>query len=158
MFLHTHTSISLCSSILTLQSPCYSHNHTHLPTQPGECPVVLEVTTDEGASSDALPVTAIVPEARSRPQSYSAGPVCFWWMYGFGYTITELCAQNVWTFAWYIIIFIRIWSTQLKPLIILHCTWNCIYLNSFFIHHWKFEDTIILLRVETRLQVSIPSS
>ena len=50
----------------------------HLPTQPGECPVVLEVTTDEGASSDALPVTAVVPEARSRPQSYSAGPVCFW--------------------------------------------------------------------------------
>jgi len=47
-------------------------------TQPGECPVVLEVTTDEGASSDALPVTAVVPEARSRPQSYSAGPVCFW--------------------------------------------------------------------------------
>jgi len=70
----TVTSISLCPSIST-------HHYTHLPTQPGECPVVLEVTTDEGASSDALPMTAVVPEARSRTQSYSAGPVCYWSMY-----------------------------------------------------------------------------
>lgn len=47
-------------------------------SQPGECPVVLEVTTEEGVSSNALPVKAVLPEAHSRPQSYSAGPVCFW--------------------------------------------------------------------------------
>jgi len=46
----TVTSISLCPSIST-------HHYTHLPTQPGECPVVLEVTTDEVASSEAPPVT-----------------------------------------------------------------------------------------------------
>lgn len=45
-------------------------------SQPGECPVVLEVTTEEGVSNAALPVKAIVSE--SRPQSYSAGTVCFW--------------------------------------------------------------------------------
>ena len=50
----------------------------HLPTQPGECPIVLQVTTDEGASVDALPVTTVVPETQSIPLSYSAGPVCFW--------------------------------------------------------------------------------
>ena len=41
----------------------------YLPTKPGE---VLKVTADEGTWSDAMPVTAIVPEARSRRH---VGPV-----------------------------------------------------------------------------------
>jgi len=63
--------ISLCSSIT-------AHHYMHLPAQPGECPVVLQKTTDEGVNVDALPVTAIVPETNSRSLSFSAGPVCFW--------------------------------------------------------------------------------
>ena len=49
-----------------------------LPKQPGECPLVVEVTTDEGASNDALHVTTVLPEEPSRPHSCSTGPVCFW--------------------------------------------------------------------------------
>jgi len=72
---------------------------TYLPTQPGESPVVLEVTTDEGASSDALPMTAVVPEAHSRTQSYSAGPVCYWSMYSvpsqnYMLRMSEICTTH----------------------------------------------------------------
>ena len=48
------------------------HRYPHLPTKPGE---VLEVTTDEGTSSDAMPVTAIVPEAHSNLSRSSASAV-----------------------------------------------------------------------------------
>ena len=85
----------------------------HLPTQPGECPVVLEVTTDEGASSDALPVTAVVPEARSRPQSYtvqvqSASGQCTVYLHRTMHSECLKFAQHV-----HIVVFIKIWSMQL---------------------------------------------
>lgn len=48
-------------------------------SQPGECPVVLEVSTaDSDLSNSALPVQGIIPDANSKSQSYSAGALCFY--------------------------------------------------------------------------------
>ncbi len=53
--------------------------HSSVSLQPGECPVVLEVSTHQGeVNNAALPVQGIVPDAASKPQSYSAGDLCFW--------------------------------------------------------------------------------
>ena len=50
----------------------------YIYTQPGECPVVLEVSTVGDLSSAVLPVQGIHPDVHSKPQSYSAGALCFW--------------------------------------------------------------------------------
>ncbi len=47
--------------------------------QPGECPVVLELSTHEtDVSSAALPVQGILHDTISKQENYAPGEVCFW--------------------------------------------------------------------------------
>ena len=75
---HTHSTNILPPTPLT-HTPTHTPTHTHTPLQPGECPVVLEVSTLRGdVSSAVLPIQGVLPETNNKPESYSAGSLCFW--------------------------------------------------------------------------------
>ena len=78
LYVVLHVSLSSSLSLSLSLSLSVSFFSVSLP-QPGECPVVLEVSQepeDEGTRAAVLPVQGIsVGSAHS--ESFSAGPICF---------------------------------------------------------------------------------